>query len=240
MSRAPRVWFALDVPSAGEALAWAGRLRGTVHGLKVGLELFVSAGPELVRELKERGWPVFLDLKLHDIPATMGRAAAAAARLGVDLLTAHALAGPEGLEAAVRGARTAAAPGRPPPAVVGVTVLTSLDAAGLERIGIREAPAEAVERLCRICRAAGLAGVVASALEAPGVRASWPGARIVTPGVRPAGADRGDQARVVTPADAVRAGSTDLVVGRPIRDAADPEAAAQAVVREAAEAGSPP
>ncbi len=237
MSPAPRVWFALDVPSADEALAWAGRLRGTVYGLKVGLELFVSAGPELVRELKGLGWPVFLDLKLHDIPATMERAAAAAARLGADLLTVHALAGPEGLEAAARGARGAA---RPPPAVVGVTVLTSLDAAGLERVGIRGTPAEAVERLCRACRTAGLAGVVASALEAPGVRRLWPGARIVTPGVRPAGAGRGDQARIATPAGAVRAGSTDLVVGRPIRDAPDPEAAAQAVVREAAEAAGDP
>ncbi len=238
MSPGPRVWFALDVPSADEALAWAGRLQGTVHGLKVGLELFVSAGPDLVRALKGLGWPVFLDLKLHDIPATMERAAAAAARLGVDLLTVHALAGPQGLEAAARGARSASGGGDGPPAVVGVTVLTSMDAAGLQDLGIQGTPAETAERMCRICRAAGLAGVVASALEAPGVRRVWPGARVVTPGIRPSGTDRGDQARVVTPAGAVRAGSTDLVVGRPIRDAADPEAAARAVVREALEAGN--
>ncbi len=229
------VWFALDVDTAGEARSWAGRLRGEVGGLKVGLELFVSEGPGLVGELAGSGWPVFLDLKLHDIPATMAGAARAAGRLGVRLLTVHALAGPEGMaraaEAARRGAREA---GRDAPAVIAVTVLTSHDAAGLEALGLAGPPGEAVLRLAGLARDAGLDGVVASPREARAVRGLWPRARIVTPGVRPWGSARGDQARVATPAEAVGLGATDLVVGRPIRTAPDPVAAARAIAAEVA------
>jgi len=232
-----RIWFALDTPTADEARHWARRLRGEVGGLKVGLELFVAAGPGLVQDLVADGWPVFLDLKFHDIPNTMAGAARAAGRLGVRLVNVHALAGRAGMaraaEAAREGAREA---GVPAPRVLAVTVLTSHGPDDLEAAGLEGPPEKAVLRLAGLARLAGCDGVVASAQEAPAIRAAWSEAVIVTPGIRPAGARRGDQARVTTPAGAMAAGADHIVVGRPIREAADPVAAARALVAEVAEA----
>ncbi len=232
-----RVWFALDVPTGAEARAWAGRLAGEVGGFKVGLELFVAEGPGFVRELVADGHRVFLDLKFHDIPATMAGAARAAGRLGAVLVNVHALAGGRALEAAAGAARDGAREaGVVPPRVLAVTVLTSHDAAELDALGVAGPPEGAVLRLARLAREAGIDGVVASAREARAIRTAWPDALIVTPGVRPAGGDAGDQARVLTPAEAVRAGADYLVVGRPIREAPDPVVAARAIAAEAASA----
>lgn len=237
MNGTERIIFALDVDSRADALAWAGRLAGAVGAFKVGLELFVSAGPALVEELAAHGQRVFLDLKFHDIPATVAGACRAAGGLGAFLVNVHALAGPEALARAGDAAREGAAKaGRPAPQVIAVTVLTSHSPADLERIGLAGPPEDAVLRLAELARDAGLDGVVASPLEAARLRALWPEGLLVTPGVRPAGAEVGDQVRVATPAGALRAGADYLVVGRPIRDAADPRAAAEAIAREAAAA----
>lgn len=235
-----RVIFALDVDSGAEALAWADRLSGAVGAFKVGLELFVAEGPALVEELVSRGERVFLDLKFHDIPATVAGACRAAGRLGAFLVNVHALAGTEAMARAAEAAREGAArAGRPPPRVIAVTVLTSHAAADLERIGLAGPPADAVLRLASLARDAGLDGVVASPLEAERLRNLWPEGLIVTPGVRPAGSAVGDQARVATPAGAIGAGADYLVVGRPIRDAVDPRAAALGIAREVAGAPAP-
>ncbi len=228
-----RLIFALDVPSSREALAWADRLGGVVGAYKVGLELFVSEGPALVRELAGRGLRVFLDLKFHDIPATMAGAARAAGRLGTFLVNVHALAGSEGMaraaDAARMGAREA---GLPAPKVLAVTLLTSHGSDDLRALGLQGSPGESVRRLAELARSAGLEGVVCSPAEAAALRRFWAEALIVTPGVRPAGAAADDQVRVATPAGARRAGADYVVVGRPIRTASDPEAAAASVVRE--------
>jgi len=228
-----RVIFALDVPGAAEARAWVERLVGEVGAFKVGLELFVAAGPDLVRELVARGERVFLDLKFHDIPATVAAATRVAAGLGAFLVNLHALAAPEAMARAAETARAGAAQaGRPAPKLLAVTVLTSHRERDLAAIGLLGPPAAAVLRLATRARDAGLDGVVASPLEAARIRQLWPAAVIVTPGVRPAGAALGDQARVATPAGAVANGADYLVVGRPIRDAADPVAAARAIAAE--------
>ena len=228
-----RLIFALDVNTGKEALDWVKGLSGSVGMFKVGLELFVSEGPELVRRLRDQGERVFLDLKFHDIPATLAGACRAAGRLGASIVNVHALAGPAALaragEAARRGATDA---GVPPPKVIAVTVLTSHSARDLERLGIQGGPDETVLRLADLAREARLDGVVASPLEAERLRRHWREALIVTPGVRPAGSDLGDQERVATPGGAIRAGADYLVVGRPIRDAPDPRAAADAIAQE--------
>jgi orotidine-5'-phosphate decarboxylase len=215
-----RLIFPLDVDSLELALPWVTRLRGSVGVFKVGLELFSSAGPEAVRRVRaESGAGVFLDVKLHDIPATVEGAARALREVGPAMLTVHTSGGKAMLEAAVRGAG-------PGVLVLGVTKLTSL-----------EASVDEVCELARLAREAGCGGIVCSGAEAAAVRqAVGPGLRIVCPGVRPAGADRGDQARVVTPGSAIAAGADYLVCGRPIRDAADPVAAAHAVSDEIARA----
>jgi orotidine-5'-phosphate decarboxylase len=215
-----RLIFPLDVNSLELALPWVTRLRGSVGVFKVGLELFSSAGPEAVRRVRaESGAGVFLDVKLHDIPATVEGAARALREVGPAMLTVHTSGGKAMLEAAVRGAG-------PGVLVLGVTKLTSL-----------EASVDEVCELARLAREAGCGGIVCSGAEAAAVRqAVGPGLRIVCPGVRPAGADRGDQARVVTPGSAIAAGADYLVCGRPIRDAADPVAAAHAVSDEIARA----
>ena len=230
--RAPRdrLIVALDVATQRDALALVDRLGEAVGFYKVGLELFAAAGPEVVRELKGRGCRVMADLKLHDIPATVERAASALASLGADLLTVHALGGPAMLEAARRGA--GAGDGRP--AVVGVTLLTSHH--GGELPGVynwsRGIPG-IVEMLASAARGSGLDGVVASPVEAATIRAQFgPSFLIVTPGVRPEGAEAGDQARTATPAEALRAGASLLVVGRPITRAADPALAAREIIAE--------
>jgi orotidine-5'-phosphate decarboxylase len=226
MTGAERICAALDFPSWREADGFARRIAPHVGILKVGLELFTAEGPAAVRAAAALGRPVFLDLKLHDIPNTVEGAARSAAASGAALLTVHASGGPEMVRAAVRGAE-----GRL--RVLAVTVLTSLDAAALERIGLAGPPEAAVTRLAKLAVEAGAGGLVCSPHEVAAVRgAVGPGPLLVVPGVRPLGAAKGDQARVATPGDSVRAGADVIVVGRPLRDAPDPVAAANAIAAE--------
>ena len=227
---------ALDVAGTAEAEAAVARLGDDVDFYKIGLELFSSAGPDVFRQVKRHGKRVFLDLKLHDIPRTVERAVRACAGLGVDLLTIHASGG----RAMIRAAAGAAAEcGAPPPRVVAVTCLTSLDQADLADLGVGRAVAEQVASLGRLAVAAGAAGIVCSPQEVAALRRLLgPAALLVTPGVRPAGANLGDQKRVATPGQAVRDGATHLVVGRPILDAPDPRAAAAAILAEMAAAAT--
>ena len=225
----------LDRPSAAEATALVDRLGPGADFYKVGLELYTVAGPAVVHELRRRGKRVFLDLKLHDIPNTVAGAVRAAASLDVSLLTLHTTGGVGMMEAA----REAAA-GRV--RLLGVTVLTSFGAAELEGVWGREIASlqREVGRLAALAREAGLDGVVASPLEARWVRKSLePPFLIVTPGIRPVGAAKGDQRRVATPADAVAAGADYLVVGRPVTQARDPVAALDALRAEVAAATAP-
>lgn len=223
-----RIFVALDTPDAGRALELSRRLAGRVGGFKIGLTAFVANGPSLVRAVKEAGHVVFLDLKLHDIPNTVEGAAAAAAKLDVDFLTVHALGGGPMIARAA-----AACAGRP--VVLAVTVLTSHDDASLRAVGIAGPSAEAVPRLAAVARDAGAGGVVCSALEIAVARASHPRGVIVVPGIRPASSRADDQARVATPASAVRAGADRIVVGRPIVEARDPVAAADVIAEEIAQ-----
>jgi orotidine-5'-phosphate decarboxylase len=226
-----RLIVALDSPELAEAEALVERLAGAVGMYKVGAQLFTAAGPAAVEMVKKRGGRVFLDLKFHDIPATVAGAVREAARLGVTLLTVHASGGTGMLGAA---AEAAAAAGRERPRILAVTVLTSLDRLALQReLGVAASVEEHVGRLAGLARATGCDGVVASPQEAGTLRAVLGrDLLIVTPGIRPAGARADDQARVATPAVARRAGADYLVVGRPITDAADPAAAAAAIVAE--------
>jgi orotidine-5'-phosphate decarboxylase len=230
-----RIVFALDAPSVERARALTSALSGTVGMLKVGLELFVEAGPAAVELGHAAGLPVFLDLKLHDIPETVERAVGRAAELGVRWLTVHASGGPAMLGRAVERARAGGAGDRQRLEIVAVTVLTSLDDADLAALGIGGAVEEQVERLARVAWAAGVRTFVCSPREASRLRSALgDGATLVTPGVRPtsaAGSD--DQKRTMTAAQAVAAGADWLVVGRPIRDALDPAAAARALHDEA-------
>ena len=229
---APRIIVALDVPDAAAALALATRLDASKCSLKVGKELFTAAGPGLVRELAGRGFRVFLDLKFHDIPNTVAQACAAATRLGVWMLNVHASGG-AAMMAAARDAvgRTAAEAGLPRPLLIAVTVLTSLSAGDLAAIGVNASPEEQVLRLARLTQAQGLDGVVCSAREAAALkRALGPGFTLVTPGIRPEGSAANDQARVMTPPQAIAAGADHLVIGRPIAAAPDPQAALDAIL----------
>ncbi len=214
----PRIIVALDFADPEQALALAERLPAGHCRVKVGKELFTRGGPQLVRRLVDGGHAVFLDLKFHDIPNTVAGACRAAADLGVWMVNVHASGGPAMLAAA----REALPPGGP--LLIAVTVLTSLDAAQLRAVGIDASPEAQVLRLAGLTRDAGLDGVVCSAREAPALRqAMGPGFCLVTPGVRPAGSARDDQQRVMTPADAIRAGADYLVVGRPVTKSDDPE-----------------
>ena len=229
---APRIIVALDVPDAAAALALATRLDASKCSLKVGKELFTAAGPGLVRELAGRGFRVFLDLKFHDIPNTVAQACAAATRLGVWMLNVHASGG-AAMMAAARDAvgRTAGEAGLPRPLLIAVTVLTSLSAGDLAAIGVNASPEEQVLRLARLTQAQGLDGVVCSAREAAALkRALGPGFTLVTPGIRPEGSAANDQARVMTPPQAIAAGADHLVIGRPIAAAPDPQAALDAIL----------
>lgn len=222
-----RLIVPLDVPSGAEADALVERLGGVPSWIKIGLELFCAEGPPIVARYTARGLRVMLDLKLHDIPETVARAAARVASLGAGLITVHAGGGRAMLEAAVANAGATR--------VLAVTVLTSLDEADLAQIGAVGPVAELVRRRAELAIAAGCHGVVASPHEVAAVRAVAPaGFLIVTPGVRPAGSAAGDQKRVMTPAEARRAGADLVVVGRPVRDAADPAAAARAIIAELA------
>jgi orotidine-5'-phosphate decarboxylase len=204
--------------------------------LKVGKELFTVAGPELVRVLVARGFEVFLDLKFHDIPNTVAAACRAAAGLGVWMMNVHASGGRRMMTAAQEA--LAGLPQRP--LLIAVTVLTSMSAEDLGEIGMFDAPADQVLRLARLTQACRLDGVVCSAQEASMLRAEL-GAdfRLVTPGIRPAGAEVGDQRRVMTPAEALQAGATDLVIGRPITAAPDPLAALKQIQSEIQNVGRP-
>lgn len=222
-----RLVLPLDVPTLEEARALIAELKDEVGVFKVGLELFTAEGPRAVEAVLEAEARCFLDLKLHDIPATMAGAVRAAARLGVHFLTVHAGAGPEGL------ARAAEAAAGSRTELLAVTVLTSMDSAQLAATGHAEPPSALVERYAALALGAGLPGLVCSPEECAALRARFgPRPTLMVPGVRPAGSDAGDQRRVATPAEAIGAGASLLVVGRPIRGARDRARAARAIVDE--------
>lgn len=231
---ADRIIVALDGMAPDQALAFSGQVEG-LRWVKVGLELFVQAGPDVVAQLRERGLRVFLDLKFHDIPATMAGACRRAAALGAELITVHACAGSEALQtaqaAAVEGAQGA---GQPAPTLLAVTVLTSWEEQRLQReLAIGQAIAERVPALAQLSATAGIGGCVCSPLEAGALRAQHPEPfALVTPGIRPKGAAVGDQARVMGPAEALAAGASQLVIGRPITKAEDPSEAFAACCEE--------
>jgi orotidine-5'-phosphate decarboxylase len=225
-----RLIVALDVPSVEEAKALIDRLGDSVGVYKIGLELLFSGGFELARELARQGRSVFIDAKLLDIEATVERATAAIARTGAEFLTVHALDA-KTLDAAVRGRASSKL------RLLGVTVLTNLDRDDLKEQGVDRSPKELAVYRAMLAQEAGLDGVVASGEEAAALRqALGPGVLIVTPGIRPKGAERHDQTRSITPAEAVAAGADYIVVGRPITRAPDPRSAAEAIVREIASA----
>ena len=226
---------ALDVPTAREALSLAQVLKGRVGMLKVGLELFCAEGPGLIRDLQQVA-PVFLDLKLHDIPNTVRGALEALLPLNPSLINIHTQGGPAMMEAAAEAVRAHRQRGGTT-RLLGVTVLTSLDREALARLGLTAEPGDLALHLARLAKDCGCDGVVCSAQEAAAVRdACGDGFHRLTPGIRPRGEATQDQARVVTPAQALRGGSTWLVVGRPITRAADPAAAADAILAEMASA----
>lgn len=224
---------ALDVQDSDSAIHLIDRLEGTCHWFKVGLELFVTAGPAVIELILARGHSVFLDLKLHDIPNTVSRAVRSAASLGVHMLTVHASGGPAMLTAA----REALAGMPDPPQLLAVTVLTSMDAHQLNATGIESCPAEQVATLARMGLDAGMRGFVCSPQEVAMMRnLTGPEAVLVIPGIRPAGAAAGDQKRIASPSDALRQGASYLVVGRPITQAPEPAEAATAILNEMATA----
>ena len=215
------VIVALDYASAADAMRLVEKLKPEQCRLKIGFELFTSAGPAIVEQFVDRGFEVFLDLKFHDIPNTVASACAAAARLGVWMLNVHASGGRRMLVAA----REAIEPFRPRPLLIGVTVLTSHSATDLVDIGLNVSPADQVARLAALTKESGLDGVVCSAQEASDLRAAHgPEFVLITPGIRPAGSARGDQERIVTPSEAIKRGAHYLVIGRPITQASDPVA----------------
>jgi len=221
-----RVIVPLDVPDAESALALASRLDAKLCRVKVGKELFVAAGPDIVGRLQERGFEVFLDLKFHDIPNTVEGACRAAARLGVWMMNVHASGG----AVMMRAAREAIEGVARPPLLIAVTVLTSLRDADMEAVGFAGGVVESVDRLARLTRECGLDGVVCSAQEATRIRdAVGSDFVLVTPGIRLPNAAADDQARVVTPAEAVRLGAHYLVIGRPITQSPDPAATLESI-----------
>ena len=224
---ADRIIVALDGMAPEQALAFAGQVEG-LRWVKVGLELFVQAGPEVVAQLRELGLRVFLDLKFHDIPATMAGACRRAAALGAELITVHACAGSEALQAAQAAAvEGAQSDGQRLPTLLAVTVLTSWEKQRLQReLAISQDIAERVSALAQLSATAGIGGCVCSPLEVTALRAQHPEPfALVTPGIRPKGVALGDQARVMTPPEAIAAGASQLVIGRPITQAEDPSGA---------------
>ncbi len=214
------IFVAIDTPDPDRAIALAEAERPHAGGLKLGLEFFCANGPEAIGQLARVGLPLFLDLKLHDIPNTVARAVEALAPLRPAVLTVHAAGG----RAMLAAAKAAAPEGTK---VVAVTVLTSLDESDLAAGGVIGPPATQVDRLAELARSSGVDGIVCSGAEVAAARRSWPDGFFVVPGVRPAGAQVGDQKRVVTPADAMAGGASILVIGRPITGAANPAKAAR-------------
>jgi orotidine-5'-phosphate decarboxylase len=219
----------LDAQSPREVAPTLRQLQGTVRTVKVGLEMFTACGPDSVREIAGLGFDVFLDLKLHDIPNTVAKAVESAAKLPIKMLTLHTSGGRDMMTWAAKAQREHA----PQLLLLGVTVLTSMSAAGLAETGVTASPEEQVLRLGRLAVDSGLRGLVCSPLEISPLRAALPrDVALVTPGIRPRGADAGDQTRIMTPAEAATAGATHIVVGRPIFKAPDPVAAARAILAE--------
>ncbi len=220
------VFVALDTPDLDRALQWAQAVRPHVGGLKIGLEFITACGPEGVRRVAALGLPVFADVKFHDIPNTVAAASREIARLGAVIFNMHATGGATMMREAAAAARAVDLKVK----VIGVTVLTSIDDAVIDSVGQRGPAAEQVVRLARLAQASSLDGVVCSAHEIALIRkACGPDFLLVVPGIRPAGSDLADQKRVMTPAEAARAGADILVIGRPITRAPDPAAAAKAI-----------
>jgi orotidine-5'-phosphate decarboxylase len=235
-----KLLVALDVESGERAMQLVTVLRGLAGGFKIGNRLFTSDGPALVRRIVDAGSRVFLDLKYHDIPNTVEQAVEAAVATGAWMINVHSSGGSAMMAAAARAALgTSAKLGRPAPLMIGVTVLTSMDQGALRAIGVERPLLEQVIALARLTQEAGLQGVVASAQETPEIRAACgPDFQIVTPGIRgaSAGTQRNDQSRTMGPAEAIRAGASYIVVGRPIIAAPDPRATAAAIAEELAHA----
>ncbi len=232
-----RLIVALDVDSADRAMTLVEQTRDSVGCFKIGLQLFIQEGPAIVARVKEAGADVFLDLKLHDIPNTISAAARSVADLGAALFTVHCANGGRGLSACVRSlAEHCGERGIPVPRMLGVTILTSLSEADVHGLGFSRDVRGQVDLLAEGAYQAGLRGLVASPLEAFELKKKFPDVYLVTPGIRPAGADSGDQSRVTTPSDAIQAGADALVVGRPITGAAEPAQAAARILAEMVEA----
>jgi orotidine-5'-phosphate decarboxylase len=222
--------LALDVPTREDAAPILRQLRGQLRWVKIGLQMFTAYGPNYVREVAGMGFNIFLDLKLHDIPNTVAKAVESLGPLPIQMLTIHTSGGAEMMRAAVAAQQKT----NPKLLILGVTVLTSTDAAGLNETGVNASPEEQVARLGQLAAQAGVKGLVCSPLEVAMLRGKLPAdMQLITPGIRPASeAGKDDQKRIMTPGDAARAGSTYIVVGRPILQAADPAAAARAILAE--------
>ncbi len=221
--------LALDVPTREDAAPILRQLRGRLKWVKIGLQMFTAYGPNYVREVAGMGFDLFLDLKLHDIPNTVAKAVESLGPLPIRMLTLHTSGGGEMMRAAVAAQQKT----NPKLLLLGVTVLTSMDAVALNETGVSAAPADQVARLGKLAADSGIRGLVCSPLEVALLRKTLPaGMQLVTPGIRPATDAAGDQKRIMTPADAARAGSTHIVVGRPILQAPDPATAAAAILEE--------